>query len=331
MKRQLWAGIGSCVIFGLLMWLSDAARGELLAAGERCLTVLVPSLYLYSLMAAFCIRSGGLAALSRIFGKNGMLLAVLLFSQIAGFPVGAQLLHEMERAGSLTRPQVRRAMCVCIGCGPGFLLGTVCRGMPLGLSLWMLFSVSLPNLVLGAVMLRNCRANAELPPFPGLSIALTTSADSAAGAMLKICAMVMAFAGVTGILEGLGAFAALPVRTAAGVRTVLEVSCVADYMRMGGTLPWAAAFLAFGGICVHLQVAAIAGAPDWLRFWGCRVISAACAYGICLLGVKFLFHGAVAVNLTQPRTVLTNGSILPGACLLLMSVLLLRRHFAKTP
>ncbi len=313
------------------MLTSDTVRGELLSAGERCLTVLIPSLYLYSLLAAFCIRSGGLAALSRIFGKNGMLLAVLLFSQLAGYPVGAQLLHEMELAGSLNKPQLRRALCVCIGCGPGFLLGTVCCGMPLGLALWMLLSVSLPNLVLGAVMLRKCHVSAELPTFPGLSYALTSSAESAAGAMLKISAMVMAFAGVTGIAEGFGAFSPLPERTAAGIRTILEVSCVAEYMRLGGSLPWAAAFLAFGGICVHLQIAAIAGAPHWLRFWGCRVISAGCAYGICLLGVKFLFHDAVAVNLMQTRTALTNGSILPGACLLLMSVLLLRQHFAKTP
>ena len=292
MKRQFIAGLNALVILVLAVIWNTAVRSSILTAGERCLTVLIPSLYCYSLLAAFCIRSGGLRAVSRLSGPNGLLWGILLFSQIGGYPVGAQLLHELELTGEISREQEKRLLCVCFGCGPGFLMGTVCRGFPSKTSFVQTF---------------------------------TGAAESAANAMLKVTAMVLAFAALMGIFDGMGVFALLPEKYAALVRAVLEVSCVTELPASGGSLPLAAACLAFGGICVHLQVAAICGAVNWVKFWLFRVLSAGMAYGICLLGVKFLFRDVVAVSVLSARPELTTGSILPGVCLLVMSVLLLRK------
>ena len=326
MKRQTITGVAALLTLVLASVWNDALRESILEAGERCLTVLIPSLYFYSMLAAFCVRSGGLRAMSRYLGKNGLLWGVFLFSQIGGYPVGAQLLHELTRTGEMDTCQAKRLQCICFGCGPGFLLGTVCLGFPTVLSLWVMLSVMLPHLLLAPLILRGLEQKETLPRKLPFAQQITQAAESAADAMLKVTAMILAFAAVMGIVEGMGVFALLPGHSAAVVRSVLEVSTVTELRPSGGSLPMAAACLSFGGICVHLQVAAISGgAVDWGRFWLFRLSASAMTYGICTVGVRYLFRGAVPVFLPEIEPRLTSGSIIPGACLLVMSVMLLRR------
>ncbi|MBQ4466020.1 MAG: hypothetical protein II916_08680 [Oscillospiraceae bacterium] len=330
MKRQWTAGIAVLLLLTAAAVFSANVREGILTAGHRCLTVLIPSLYLYSLLASFLIRSGGLAALAKPFGTRGKLWAVVLFSQVGGYPIGAQLLHEMQKNGEISKETERNLLCICIGCGPAFLLGTVCTGLPVALTCWMLLSVCLPNLLLAPLFLR------ELPepaaplvrkPFAAL---LTASAESAASAMLGITSMVVAFAAGMGILDGMGCLSLLPASMRSAFRAALEVSSITEFLRGGGTLPVAAGLLAFGGLCVHLQIAAICeGNVAWGKFLLCRLSASLLATGLCTIGVKWLFRDAVAASLMQERVVLTTGSIVPGVCLLAMSVMLLRGQLTQ--
>ena len=326
MKRQTIAGAAALLLLVLASVWNTAVRGNVLQAGERCLTVLIPSLFFYSMLAAFCIRSGGLRAVSRLFGKSGLLWGVFLFSQIGGYPVGAQLLHELVSTGELDTKQAKRLQCICFGCGPGFLLGTVCRGFSLKLSLWVMLSVMLPHLLLAPFLLRGTEQRETLPQTLPLAQQLTQAAESAADAMLKVTAMILAFAAVMGILDGMGVFSALPAHAAAVLRSCLEVSSVTELRTSGGSLPMAAACLSFGGLCVHLQLAAInGGSLDWVRFWLLRLAASVMTYAVCAVGVRSLFRGIVPVFLPAAEPALTTRSVLPGACLLVMSVMLLRR------
>lgn len=293
----------------------------ILTAGERCVRVLVPALYCYTIIAALCTRTG-LAAR----GTAG----VVLFSQLGGYPVGAQLVGALYRSGSLTRSEAQRLLCVCMGCGPGFVLGTVCAGMPLRYGLWMLLSVSVPNLVGALFLARGIRPVQKQMQARGVQL-FTESVEAAAGAMLRICGMVLAMGALLGIVEGMGLFGRMDGRTAALLRTLLEVSCITDWAKEGGSLPMAAALLAFGGICVHLQIAAICGdLMPWGRFWGMRLLCSAAAYGICAAGMHLMPEVQAASLLTaEPMPALTEGSLLPGLCLLAMTVLLLRREGLK--
>lgn len=299
-------------------------QAAILTAGERCVRVLVPSLYVYTILAAFCTRAG-------LFGGRGGMAGAVLFSQLGGYPVGAQLVEGMYRTGTLTRAEAQRLLCVCFGCGPGFVLGTVCGRMPLSYGLWMLLSVSLPNLVCGAVLLCGIHPAAEQTQrMRGVEL-MTASVEAAGNAMLRICGMVLAMAALTGIAEGAGLFRLTDAKMAAFLRTLLEVSCITDWSREGGSLPMAAALLSFGGICVHMQVAAISGGLlPWVRFWGMRLLCSAAAYGLCAAGLCFLPDVQPAAVLSQePVPALTEGSLLPGACLLMMTLLLLHREQAK--
>lgn len=315
----------------------EGVQMAVLSAGERCVRVLIPSLYLFSILAACFVQSGILEDLSsgrRFLRTDGYLLAVELFSLIGGYPVGAQLLHGMRRQGILTEKQERRMLGVCFGCGPGFLLGTVCGRLPMQAGLWMMFSVSLPNLIVFLILARDEVLPKQMQSNRNAGAALLTgSVESAASAMLKICGMVIGVGAVLGILEQMGVFDLIgrtfpaPLElTVTFLKTVSEVSCITEFMQNGGSLPMAAALLSFGGLCVHLQAAAICeGNLSWIRFWAVRILCSMMAYGICRIGMLFLFRGIQSASLTVAEPVLSGESAVPGVCLLMMSAMLLQR------
>ena len=319
--------LGFVLVFGLLLLAAvfhAQVGGSLLAAGERCVMILVPSLYCYSIIAALAVW-GGLIGSGR-----ASVVAVVVLSQLGGYPLGAQLVTGMYRSGSITDAEAKKMLCVCIGCGPGFLLGTVCGRMPAAARLWMMLSVSLPQLFAALLLLRGiCPAERSTQPLRGAKL-LTGSVETAARAMLRICSMVMAMAGGMAILEGMGVVcltASLHPAAPAFLRTLLEVSCITEWTAQGGSLPMAAALLSFGGICVHLQIASLSdGLLPWLQFWAVRILCSLAAYGLCWMGMPLVCRElqAVSLDVTSHIPHGTQGW-LPGACLLLMSVLLLYR------
>ena len=125
MKRQFSALAAALAVLIAAILFSANVREGILTAGSRCLTVLIPSLYLYSLLASFLIRSGGIAALGRLFGKRGKLWAVVLFSQIGGYPVGAGGIAALYRKRMISAQEARHAALFMVCAGPGFVISFV--------------------------------------------------------------------------------------------------------------------------------------------------------------------------------------------------------------
>lgn len=324
-----------------------AVSSGILESGKRCVMVILPSLYLFSILAALFVKSGLLLRLGkwldpcsrRLLHMDGTVLAVLVFSQLGGYPVGAQLLHQLRRGHALTAAQEQTLLCVCMGSGPAFLLGTVCNGLPSSLTAILMISMLLPNLLLGWIL--SVRGGITIsqahPERPVSSAALLTSAvESAAAAMLKICSMILLFGAMTAVGEEMGVFSLLTVcgkGNGAGAHarllSVLEISCVTDYIRQGGSLPMAAALLSFGGICVHMQLAAVCeGNLPWLRFWLYRMLAASGTYWCCFWGIRLFCREelpAVVAVLPTYAAEPASGNTVTVVCLLVMSILLLIR------
>ncbi len=328
-----------CMV-GCICWYREVGAA-VLAAGTRCVQVLVPSLYLYSVLAAWYVESGVSALLAkplngfttRFLHMDAELCLLFLFSQCGGYPVGIQMLEGLRRAGRITSEQEGRLACVCLGSGPAFLLGTVCQPLHLhGWAVGMLWlSLCLPNLLLAFWMAGSgtfqLRAVERCPAAHG---GLTTAVEHAAAAMLKLCGMVLVFAGGIAMLEAAGIFAHSPSPLwKTGVSAMLEVSAVTEFLTAGGSLPWIAACLSFGGICVHCQISAIAeGRLPWGRFLCTRLAAAVGSWWLCRWGLLLLDRCAIPVwNLQTPVSVPAEHPAQSAAvvCLLVMSVMLLQK------
>lgn len=338
-KKLLIFGVLTGAAICAVRYHSTVSLG-ILDAGSRCVYVIIPSLYLFSILAALFVRTGALSCMGerihplsrRVPGMDGSLLMVLLFSQLGGYPVGAQLLHQLRRDKVLTAAQERSLLCACVGCGPAFLLGTVCSHMPPRLTCLLFLSIVLPNLVLGWIVTKCSRISVSGTASPGVSLnaeKLVSAVESGASAMVRICSMILLFGAGMGVMQGMGLLLSQENREGRFLSAVLEISCITDYISGGGSLPMAAALLSFGGICVHLQIAAICdGNLAWLQFWLCRITAAVTSYGLCFWGIRLLYRGQVPAGLVSPspfNAVPANGNHAAVLCLLLMSVMLLIR------
>ena len=310
--------------FGAVYFHEPIAQA-VLNAGTRCIFVILPSLYLFSILAAFCVRSGFLELLAEPFQKiiktDAVLWLVVIFSQIGGYPAGAQLLHNLYQNGRISQEQERNLLCACMGCGFGFLFATVGGNLRTALALWLI--ISLPNFILAGCLIRNHNIKkAESPEKLSFSVLLTESVDSAASAMLKICGMILAFGAFMGILYGIfGDFNQI-------FASILEISNLSDYMKNGGTLPVAAGLLSFGGCCVHFQIAAVCeNHLDWMKFLVCRILTAVSSGLLCRICLKFFFPESVPAFLINTVTpAYSTQNAVPACCLAVMSVFVLKKY-----
>ncbi len=346
MKQRITAVFLFALMAGVLFFWREVSAA-VLHAGERCVRIVIPSLYCFSILAALCVKSGILERMAGILAPvcrrihvDAVLVTVLLFSQIGGYPVGAQLLHQLCENGRITKEQEASLLCVCLCSGPAFALGTVCScgGISSTVGWMLLASILLPNLVYGLLLLRRqplsrmnrtaLRLNAQC---------LTDSVMNGAGAMVKISAMILFFAAAMAVVRSAaemllaeGRLPALPfpeVMWKSWASCTLEISTLPAFLAAGGSLPMAAALLSFGGICVHCQVAAICeGNLYWGSFLAVRVVLAAVSFGLCSFLLD-LCPGIAPASLTIAEPVKAGGTYTPAVwCLLLMTGMLLARH-----
>ena len=312
-------------LFSGAVYFHEQVAQAVLNAGTRCIFVILPSLYLFSILSAFCVRSGFLELLAHPFQKfiksDAVIWLIVIFSQIGGYPVGAQLLHNLYQNGRISQEYEKHLLCACMGCGFGFLFATVGGNLRTALALWLI--ISIPNFILAGFFLRNHEIKkSENPEKISFSVVLTESVGSAASAMLKICGMILAFGAFMGILNGIfGDFNQM-------ISSILEISNLSEYMKNGGVLPIVAGLLSFGGFCVHFQIASICeNHLDWREFLIYRILTAISSGLLCLVYLKFFYPESVPVFLTNSVIpAYSTGNAAPACCLAVMSVFVLKKY-----
>ena len=303
-----------------------------------CLTTLIPSLFGCTALAALFRSSGAGSVLGNRLHFAAQLLhmppevfSIFLISQIAGYPVGALLLRQAVRSGSLSESEAARFSCVCFGGGPAFLVGfagTKLFGSPRA-GLCILSGCICANL-LTAFLLRpgkmpdapaetvHCRMNAAM---------LTEAATSAVRTLAQICGSVL-LAGVflcfceilpvTDALTRLGACLHLP---APAVRALF--AALTDITQLGGLLPCGMRFgvllpvsaflLSFGGFTVHLQCLAVGvetlSAKNLLLT---RLLAALLTAALTALMLPLIPLPDAAAVLSRPAAVSESGDVLSG-------------------
>ncbi len=341
----------AAVSFGVLIIIySQAVGSSVSAALERCLTVIIPSLYIFTALSGFFISSGTYQLLGKFFGPFSRyilklpeeLFGVFLISSVAGYPIGAKLISELYDRSEINKKDAERLLCVCYSSGPAFVIGTVGQSMfganisvKAGLALFL--SIFAANLLLLALM--NIRKPA--PKKTDRKIKLDFSADiivnSVIGggkSMLVICAVILFFASFTAILSVTGIIGKFSLTLSAlfGIseplsetlfNAFLEISCITG-IDSAALYPIAAAMLSFGGLCVLLQIKAIIGSRFSLKsFLLARPVCAGFSYIFAKL-----FFLLFDIDITSAASVSvyannTNYSPVLSVFLLIMTILLL--------
>lgn len=302
-----------------------------------CLEVVVPSLFAFTVLAVYLQKSGLYRValrpltlpLSKLLRMDEELCAVFVLANIGGYPVGAKLLSELVRQGRLSPKNAGRMMCFCFGSGPGFMIGIagmrVFSSATAGL---VLFGACFAAALLTAAFVRS-RGAIELKrtdcSFDLSANSLINSVTSAARVMFTVCAMIIGFSAIFAILDGVGAsllferiFGSFEIFPA-----LLEITRIKEISATAHALPLCAALLAFGGVCVLMQIAALAKGIPLKSFVISRIPAAIIAALVTLPFAKAFPPQFVQTIAPETAVIPFSKNAVLSVCVLAMGAILL--------
>lgn len=270
MKYVLSVIAGAAVILLLIDPSSVAEAIELSA--ESCLEVIVPSLFAFTVLAVYLQKSGLYRValrpltfpLSKLLRMDEELCAVFVLANIGGYPVGAKLLKELVRQDRLSPKNAGRMMCFCFGSGPGFMIGIA--GMRIFGSAAAGLTLFVAGLASSLLIAAFVRSRGEIPlkssesGYCLTSEAFISSVTSAAQVMFTVCAMIVGFSAISALLKTIGVYSLFEKIFGSSeiFPALLEVTRIKELTPTAYALPTCAALLGFGGVCVLMQIAALA-------------------------------------------------------------------------
>lgn len=321
-------------------------------AAMRCLTVVIPSLYGMLMVSGFLIRSGILCNapefLSRIgrflFGMDGSVFPIFIFSLFAGYPVGAKMLAAEADAGRLSKNDASLFAGVCFGAGPAFIFGCVASrlyGSSAAGSCILISNIS-ANIILAAALSLKMRKKNIIRQKTSLTLTadtLTRSILSAGRSMADICITVTAFAVLSALLRLCGAveniaqaisrFSGLDQDTAEGViLSVLDVTAAGSMPENNYRLiPLLSALTAFGGICVMMQIAAVTkGRLSMRPVIFMRIAAALISGAVCRIIMPYMLSDEIITASAMSFSLHRSASPAPSVLLIIMTLLLFSEY-----
>lgn len=268
--KYLAAGLG-----GLLLCLGGLLFSKELAQGIRngsqiCCSSLIPSLFFFMALSGLIskTRMGEslcrpfAAVIRRLLPVSAQGASIYFLSLLGGYPVGAQLIGQGVRQGSLSPKEGEYLLCFCVNCSPAFLISGVAvhfwNSLPAGVILYT--SQAAASLAVawlarpkeGLSSLEPAKEDSRLP----ISAALVEAVSRAVHSMALICGFVILFCGCFSLLDQLP----LPDWLQIPLKGALEVTSGCQFL---GELPpplgmlLGAGLTAFGGVCVFCQVSAM--------------------------------------------------------------------------
>ena len=324
----------------IVIYESGAVKTAVASSIDRCMNVVIPSLFAFMAVSGFLISSGLYVKLSAPFSVFARLLripkqlfSVFLISSIAGYPVGAKALRTLVESGNLSKKAAENMLCFCFGAGPAFfssiiglaLFGSVRVGMIVFLSCFI------SNLVLAAVI---CRFTSFAVPDKETklkvnSLMLMDSVIQTGRSLAEICVIIVFFSTIMAVLDSMGIITAVAgvissKNGTAIVSSILELTCATSIPQPELLLlPIIAALCSFGGLCVILQVnVVLKGTISMKRFLLSRPFAALFSAVNSIWLSKLMLPETISTISMQQKVFVKVNNFIPSVCLILMILML---------
>lgn len=335
MKKGILISFAGIFLFAVLFIYTDEFVSGIITGLSNCSRAVIPSLFPF-MVAASLTGSGDIPEKIKkflnpitifLFGLPSECLFAVIIGQLGGYLAGAKSAQTLYSSGRLTESQASKLLLFSINAGLGFIVNAVgsvmLRSRESGRILFISLTVS--SLILGVFARRLPCTESERNQIntvnAPLSESIVKSVTSAAESTLYACGFVTVFSGIGAVVNSL----------IYNETVKIFISCLLEitngcFLAAGNTsLPVIAAACAFGGICVQLQVFAIAKdiKISLPRFYGFRIMHAASAYIICKILLYFFpIEQSVFLSL-NPNAALWSYSAPASVSLLFLSALLI--------
>ncbi len=300
----------------------------------KCAEIIIPSLFPF-LIAASLSGSGKLPPkinrfispiTSFLFGLPSETVFAIVLGQLGGYLSGAKSAQSLRSTGEISESQAEKLMFFCINPGIGFAINAVgSLVLTSRISGRIIFaSICISGIICGII----CRfipckteSNNKKKPFvPPFSEAIVSSVSSGVLSLFTACAFVCLFSGIVAVIETYVSNENIKLACI----SLLEITNGCFYAS-NESLPFISAICAFGSLCVHMQIFAVA---DNFRirlplFYLFRILHSVLAFLICGFILRmFPTEMQVIVNIT-PEVELWSFSAPASISMLFLSALLI--------
>lgn len=217
----LFKNISLLLIFIILSYYL-ILKGSAISFGVKsglalCSNILVPSLFLFTVLSIYILKSGAIYYIGerlskislKILGVNGCELSVFIISLIGGYPIGAKLINELYLDGRISKKRAIKLLYCSVNGGPSFIVytvgGLILKNKTLGLI--FLLSNTITSIffliVLFAKREKNKLTVKDIYSPTSLSDSLVISVEQTSKMFLNICGWVILFSGITELINSI--------------------------------------------------------------------------------------------------------------------------------
>ncbi len=329
----------------LLITNADSVSSGIISAVNRCLNVIIPSLFALMAMSDMILKSGAYIYIAKPFyfvtkyllAIPNSLFFVFLLGNTAGYPIGIALLSSLVKKGEISKKTAEIMSCYCYGGGPAFLISAV--GLAVfgskKIGLIMFLTVFVSNMIIASVLNRIFRIKEECQnvKFTFNPQMFVSSVEKVSASLVKMCTMIIFFSTLTSILNALGIWnflrevIKLSDNSITLLKSILEISCISQIDGCPYNLiPLITAVCGFGGVCVILQTVALCEHSFSLKpFLISRPLSFAVQYFVCKAVIWKFIPDYIAVSTINNKIIVDFNNFIPSICLIMMIFILLFR------
>lgn len=319
MLKKLLYIFASLGIFAALLIFPKAAAEAVKDGLIMCVQVIIPSLFpffiatnLLNELGASKLISNALAPFGARLGISGHGVSAFIIGVTGGYPLGAAYTARLRSQGLISREEASRLLVFCNNSGPAFIVGAAGIGVFSSAAVgFFLYAVHILSALSFGIMIcpkAPCDICYDEDIFAPVSFsaAITASVRRSADSVIGVCAFVIAFSALNGVLDGMDI-----TRILAGelsYRLGAELSwcraLLSGILELGNgiggmsgldirplNLALAAFILSWGGLSVHFQTLAMISGTDikTARYMIGRLIIALMAASLSLLGTSIVF------------------------------------------
>lgn len=273
LKTSILAAIGLLIlILDTKTALSGASEGL-----ELCIRTVIPSLlpfFVLSILLTSALAGESiplLRPLGRLCGIPKGAESLLLVGMLGGYPAGAQCVAQAYRSGALKKQDAERMIAFCNLAGPAFLFGIIAGKFSNPYIAWALWGIHIVSAILVSMLLPMKAKDATLLR-SGKPLTLSDALQRSLQIMASVCGWIILFRIIIAFLDRWVLWL-LPTAAQVAITGILELSngcCdLGSISSEGLRFIISAGMLAFGGLCVFMQTAAVTDSLSLKTYvWG---------------------------------------------------------------
>lgn len=313
---------------------------------EKCIKVIIPSLYIFMIISDFIITSNIYFVLAKpfsivsryIFRISEQFFPLYIISNIGGYPVGAKLISDMIKENKMDNNTAEAMMNYCYFSGPAFIIGIVGANIFSDIKVGIIVFISLfiTNLIIAV----STGLNRTIPQSNTHTLEIDISVNvfiksiyNGGKSIFYICTIIVFFSSILCIIESSGIISIISglidkytfLEYSDGIAIInsfIEISNISLFESDVKNIPLITSLLSFGGLCILLQVKSIIPNLPLKNFILFRIIAMFLSYFICKL-ICFITYDFISPVYSPAQLPHSQNSPIITLFLLIMTILFL--------